>query len=47
MARTDALRMIKRRAFEADLSSCTCCHAFRATGTTAYLENGGTIEMSS
>jgi integrase/recombinase XerD len=22
----------------------TCCHTFRATGITAYLENGGTIE---
>jgi integrase/recombinase XerD len=24
--------------------SSTCCHTFRATGITAYLENGGTIE---
>jgi integrase len=22
----------------------TCCHTFRATGITAYIENGGTIE---
>jgi integrase/recombinase XerD len=22
----------------------TCCYTFRATGITAYLENGGTIE---
>jgi integrase/recombinase XerD len=28
----------------AGLPSSTCCHTFRATGITAYLENGGTIE---
>jgi integrase/recombinase XerD len=44
MTRTDVLRMIKRRALEAGLPSSTCCHTFRATGITAYLENGGTIE---
>jgi len=44
MARTDVLRMVKRRAAAAGLPSSTCCHTFRATGITAYLENGGTIE---
>ena len=44
MTRTDVLRMIKRRALTAGLPSSTCCHTFRATGITAYLENGGTIE---
>jgi integrase/recombinase XerD len=44
MTRTDVLRMVKRRAFAAGLPSSTCCHTFRATGITAYLENGGTIE---
>lgn len=44
MARVDALRMIKRRAKAAGLSAAVCCHTFRATGITAYLENGGTIE---
>jgi integrase/recombinase XerD len=44
ITRTDVLRMIKRRALEAGLPSSTCCHTFRATGITAYLENGGTIE---
>jgi len=44
MSRTDVLRMIKRRAKGAGLPSSTCCHTFRATGITAYLENGGTIE---
>src|ERR671919_508397 len=44
MARTDVLRMVKRRASAAGLPYSTCCHTFRATGITAYLENGGTIE---
>lgn len=44
MNRRDALRMVKRRASAAGLSDKVCCHTFRATGITAYLENGGTIE---
>jgi integrase/recombinase XerD len=44
MTRTDVLRMVKRRAQGAGLPSSTSCHTFRATGITAYLENGGTIE---
>ena len=36
--------MIKRRAAAAGLPPSTCCHTFRATGITAYLSNGGTIE---
>ncbi len=36
--------MIKRRAKAAGLPSSTSCHTLRATGITAYLENGGTIE---
>ncbi|MFO0805497.1 MAG: tyrosine-type recombinase/integrase [Gemmataceae bacterium] len=44
MTRNDVLRMIKRRALNAGLPAEICCHTFRATGITAYLENGGTIE---
>jgi integrase/recombinase XerD len=44
MQSNDALRMIKSRAKAAGLSEETCCHTFRATGITAYLEGGGTIE---
>jgi integrase/recombinase XerD len=45
MTRTDALRMVKRRALAAAIcADRICCHTFRATGITAYLENGGTIE---
>jgi len=44
ITRNDVLRMIKRRARAAGLPETTSCHTFRATGITAYLENGGTIE---
>lgn len=44
MSTNDVLRMIKRRARIAGLPETTCSHTFRATGITAYLENGGTIE---
>jgi integrase/recombinase XerD len=44
MHRNDALRMIKQRAKAVGLPDDICCHTFRATGITAYLENGGTIE---
>jgi integrase/recombinase XerD len=44
MSRFDVLHMIKRRAAVAALPYSTCCHTFRATGITTYLENGGTLE---
>ena len=46
MSRNDALRMVKRRAKVAGLPESTCNHTFRATGITAYLGNGGTIEKA-
>ena len=42
----DALRMIKRRAKAVGLSDAVCNHTFRATGITAYRENGGTLEQA-
>lgn len=42
--RREALAMIKRRAKAAGLPSTICCHSFRATGITAYLLAGGTLE---
>ncbi len=42
----DALAMIKRRARAACLGDRICCHTFRATGITNYLENGGTVEKA-
>ena len=44
MDRFNVLHMIKRRAQAAALPHSTCCHTFRATGITTYLENGGTLE---
>ena len=44
MTRVDAWRMIRRRAQDAGLDVAVCCHTFRATGITAYLDNGGTLE---
>jgi integrase/recombinase XerD len=44
MTRHDALRMIKRYCRRIGLPHFICCHTFRATGITAYLENGGTLE---
>ena len=40
----DVLRIVKVRGKAIGLPASTCCHTFRATGITAYLENGGTIE---
>ena len=42
--RVDVFRMIKRRARQAGLPETACCYTFRATGITAYLSNGGTLE---
>ena len=44
MHRADVLRMIKRRAQQAGLPEHICCHSFRATGITTYLECGGSLE---
>ena len=44
--RQDVLRMVKRRSLAAGLPASTRCHTFRATGITAYLENGGTVEKA-
>jgi site-specific recombinase XerD len=44
MSQADAWRMIRRRARAASFKAPIGCHTFRATGITAYLENGGTLE---
>jgi site-specific recombinase XerD len=46
LRRNNALDMVKRRAMAAGLSERVCNHTFRATGITAYLEAGGTIEKA-
>jgi integrase/recombinase XerD len=44
MHRVDAWRMVQRRAGELAIKVKIGCHTFRATGITAYLEAGGTLE---
>lgn len=44
LTQPDAWRMIRRRAKAAGITTPIGCHTFRATGITAYLENGGTLE---
>jgi hypothetical protein len=44
MNRIDAWRMIQRRAAGLGTKVRIGCHTFRAPGTTAYLEVGGTME---
>ena len=44
MIQSDAWRMIRRRAAAAGIAAPIGSHSFRATGITAYLENGGALE---
>jgi site-specific recombinase XerD len=44
MNQADAWRMIRRRAVAAGIHAPIGNHSFRATGITAYLENGGALE---
>ncbi len=46
MNRIDAWRMIQRRAADLGFRVKIGCHTFRATGITAYLEAGGTLEKA-
>lgn len=46
MSEGDELRMVKRRAQASGLSRDVCCHTFRATGSTDYLDNGGSQEAA-
>ena len=46
MSRVDVFQMIKRRVKAAGLGTAANCHTFRATGITAYLLNGGTLERA-
>ena len=44
LSRRLVLATIRRQAVATDLPPSTRCHAFRATGITGYLSNGGTLE---
>ena len=46
MSRVDVFRMVKRRVKAAELGATANCHTFRASGITAYLLNGGTLERA-
>jgi integrase len=44
MTQSDAWRMLQRRARDAGIPTAVYNHTFRATGITAYLDNGGSLE---
>ena len=46
MSRVDVFRMVKRRVKAAALGGAANCHTFRASGITAYLLNGGTLDRA-
>jgi site-specific recombinase XerD len=46
MLQSDVWRMIRRRAEAASIKTEIGCHTFRATGITAYLTNGGRLEIA-
>ena len=42
----NALDLVQRKARQAGVTTAICNHTFRATGITAYMENGGTLEKA-
>ncbi len=46
LSQSDVYRMIRRRAAAAGIRTEIGCHTFRATGITAYLKNGGRLEIA-
>jgi site-specific recombinase XerD len=44
MTQSDAWRMVQRRTADAGILTAVCNYTFRATGITAYLDNGGSLE---
>ncbi len=46
LARVNAYAMVRRRAADAGIEAKIGNHSFRATGITAYLKNGGTLEKA-
>src|SRR5579883_1745042 len=46
MRPADVWRMIQRRAGKAGITTRICCHSFRATGITNYLQHSGTLEKA-
>ena len=46
LRRGNALAMVKKRAKAAGLTHKLCNHSFRATGITAYIAGGGTVDKA-
>lgn len=46
LLQSDVWRMVRRRALAAGIKTEIGCHTFRATGITAYLKNGGRLEVA-
>ncbi|WP_156680890.1 tyrosine-type recombinase/integrase [Sphingomonas profundi] len=46
LPRDNAFQMVRRRAKTAGIATAIGNHSFRATGITAYLKNGGTLEKA-
>jgi site-specific recombinase XerC len=42
----NALHMVRRRCHDAGIATAAGCHSLRATGITAYLAHGGTLETA-
>jgi integrase/recombinase XerD len=39
------LKLVEKRAQASGILKRVCCHSFRATGVTEYMNSGGTIEI--
>jgi integrase len=46
MTQPDVYRMVRRRAKAVGIETPIGCHTWRATGITAYLLNGGKLEVA-
>jgi integrase/recombinase XerD len=46
LLQSDVWTMIRRQALTAGINTEIGCHTFRATGITAYLKNGGRLEIA-
>jgi integrase/recombinase XerD len=44
--RRSVLKLVEKRAKAGGIQKRVCCHSFRATGVTQYMNSGGTIEIA-
>src|SRR4029077_1322509 len=45
-SRRSVLKLVEKRAKISGILKQVCCHSFRATGVTEYMNSGGTIEIA-